>query len=513
MTHPSLPARFNLARHCLERAAAATPDKVALIVVGDVERPIADAEHWTYAALDQTVRRIAAGLLGEGLGPGDRLIMRLANDSDYALVFLGAMAAGIVPIPLSTQLTAPEISFLISDSDAAAVVQLSSEPDGVQTGGRRIIDGAALRRLKGTAPLPAYADTAAEDPAYMIYTSGTTGRQKGVVHAHRVGLGRAPMHVDWEGIGPDDVMLHAGAFNWSYTLGVGLIDPWSVGATAVLYNGPKNVGIWGRLIAISGASHFAAVPSLYRQILKYARPRRGDIPALRLCLAAGESLPPAVLAEWKGATGLDIYEAFGMSECSTFLSNREGLPIRPGSPGKPQRDRRISVISEADEPVELPPGDVGLLAIHRSDPGLMLGYWRRPEEERKVYRGEWFAGGDLASFDADGYLWHHGRADDVMNAGGYRVSPLEVEAALADCPGVSEVAVAEYGVRPDVSIIAAYIVRQPGFALTSEAVLAHAATKLAAYKRPRQIFFLDAFPRSRNGKLLRRQLPGVLLKA
>jgi acyl-coenzyme A synthetase/AMP-(fatty) acid ligase len=513
MTVPPLPARFNLARHCLAHAAAATPDKVALIVVGDVEKPIAEAERWTYAALDEAVRRLAAGLLGEGLAPGDRLIMRLANDSDYALVFLAAMAAGLVPIPLSTQLTAPEVSFLVSDSDAAAIVQPSSAPGGVDVAGRRVIDAAALRRMKDAAPLPSYADTAAEDPAYMIYTSGTTGRQKGVVHAHRVGVGRAPMHVDWEGIGPDDVMLHAGAFNWSYTLGVGLIDPWSVGATAVLYNGLKDVSVWGRLIAVSGASHFAAVPSLYRQILKYARPRREDIPALRVCLAAGESLSPTVLAEWKEATGLDIYEAFGMSECSTFLSNRQGLPIRPGSPGKPQRGRRISVISEGDDPVELAPGEVGLLAIHRSDPGLMLGYWRRPEEDRKVYRGEWFAGGDLAAFDADGYLWHHGRADDVMNPGGYRVSPMEVEAALADCPGVSEVAVAEFSPRPDVSVIGAWIVRQPAAVLDAAAVLAHAETRLAAYKRPREVFFLDVLPRSRNGKLLRRQLPGVMPRA
>ncbi|MBN8994460.1 MAG: AMP-binding protein [Rhizobiales bacterium] len=511
MTGAPLPARFNLARHCLARAAAATPDKVALIVVSDVAAPIEAAERWTYAALDEAVRRVAAGLLAEGFRPGDRLVMRLPNDSDYALVFLGALAAGIVPIPLSTQLTEPEVAFLVADADAAAIVQPSAE--GVGAGRRRIIDAAALRRMKSVAPLAAYADTAGEDPAYMIYTSGTSGRPKGVVHAHRVALGRAPMHADWEGIGPDDVMLHAGAFNWSYTLGVGLIDPWSVGATAVLYNGEKDPAVWPRLMAISHASHFAAVPSLYRQILKYARPARGDIPALRRCLAAGEALSPAVLSDWRDATGLAIHEAFGMSECSTFVSNREGLPIRPGSPGKPQRGRRISVISEGDDPVELPPGEVGLLAIHRSDPGLMLGYWSRPDEDARVYRGEWFAGGDLAAFDADGYLWHHGRADDVMNAGGYRVSPLEVEAALADCPGISEVAVAEIRPRPDVSIVAAFIVRQPGSAMDSQAILAHAETRLAAYKRPREVVFVDALPRSRNGKLIRRALAGFVPKS
>ena len=169
---------------------------------------------------------------------------------------------------------------------------------------------------------------------------------------------------------------------------------------------------------------------------------------------------------------------------------------RPGSPGKPQRGRSIRVIPPSGPAEPLPAGEVGLLAIHRGDPGLMLGYWRRPEEEASAFRGDWFAGGDLAAFDADGYLWHHGRADDVMNAGGYRVSPLEVEAALLDCPGIAEVAVGEHQVRTDVSIIAAFVVRREGSAVDAAQILAHAATRLAAYKRPKQIFFVPALPRS-----------------
>ncbi|MBN9269699.1 MAG: AMP-binding protein, partial [Mesorhizobium sp.] len=309
--------------------------------------------------------------------------------------------------------------------------------------------------------------------------------------------------------GPDDVMLHAGAFNWSYTLGVGLIDPWSVGATAVLYNGEKDPAVWPRLMAISHASHFAAVPSLYRQILKYARPARGDIPALRRCLAAGEALSPAVLSDWRDATGLAIHEAFGMSECSTFVSNREGMPIRPGSPGMPQRGRRIAILPVSGPAEPLPAGEIGLLAIHRGDAGLMRGYWRRPDEDERVFHGDWFAGGDLAAFDEDGYLWYHGRADDLMNAGGFRVSPLEVEAALAPCPGVAEIAVAEHRVRDDVSVIAAFVVRKDGADVSADDIAALATERLAAYKRPKQVFFVPALPRSANGKLLRRNLSPV----
>jgi acyl-coenzyme A synthetase/AMP-(fatty) acid ligase len=154
----------------------------------------------------------------------------------------------------------------------------------------------------------------------------------------------------------------------------------------------------------------------------------------------------------------------------------------------------------------LPAGETGLLAVHRSDPGLMLGYWRRPEEEAAVMRDDWFVGGDLAAFDADGWLWFHGRNDDVMNALGYRVSPLEVETALADCPGVLEVAVAETRVRADVSVITAFVVPRPGAALDEAAVLAYCGRHLAAYKCPRRVVVVDQIERTANGKVSRKAM-------
>ena len=501
----NIPDRFNLARHCLEHSALATPEKTALIVVGDVDRPEM-AERWTYAELDRAVRSAGAGLLAEGLVPGDRLMLRLPNTSDYALLFLGAISAGLVPIPISPQLTESEAGFLLEDSGAAAIAQIGSQALATVPPGCRIVDEEIIARLKASPPLADHADTRAEDPAYMIYTSGTTTRPKGVVHAHRTALGRTPMHGDWQGLTADDVMLHAGAFNWSYTLGVGLLDPWACGATAVLYNGPKDIEVWPKLIDAVGATLFAAVPSLYRQMLKYCDLTPGSLTTLRHGLAAGEALSPAIIESWRAATGKEIYEAFGMSECSTFISNRAGMPVRPGSPGKPQRGRRIAVIPISGPPEPVAAGEVGLLAIHREDPGLMLGYWWRPDEERQAFRGDWFAGGDLAAFDQDGYVWYHGRADDMMNAGGFRVSPLEVEAALAVCPGVAEVAVAEHRVREDVSVIAAYVVRKEGSGVTTDDILATAEECLASYKRPRQVFFVPSLPRSANGKLLRRNL-------
>jgi acyl-coenzyme A synthetase/AMP-(fatty) acid ligase len=195
-----------------------------------------------------------------------------------------------------------------------------------------------------------------------------------------------------------------------------------------------------------------------------------------------------------------------MSEISTYVSSGPTIPVRPGSPGKPQPGRRVAILPAEGAPEPLPAGEIGLLAVHRSEPGLMLGYWNRPDEEADVLRGEWFAGGDLASLDADGYLWFHGRNDDLMNAMGYRVSPNEVEAVLLGHPDVAEAGVSELAVRSDVKVIAAFVVRRPGAEPDAKALLAWCGERLAAYKTPREIRFLGALPRTANGKVQRKRL-------
>lgn len=202
-----------------------------------------------------------------------------------------------------------------------------------------------------------------------------------------------------------------------------------------------------------------------------------------------------------------MYESLGMTEVSTYISSGPSTPVRPGSPGKPQPGRCIAILPEEGDSTEpLPPGEVGLLAVHRSDPGLMLGYWRRPEEEAAVFRGEWFIGGDLAAMDEDGYVWFHGRADDVIKSLGYRLSPLEIESVLETHPAVAEAAVIDLPVDGQVSLLTACIVPREGAGLSEEALVAHLEPHLARYKRPRLYRFVESLPRTRNGKLQRRLL-------
>ena len=496
------PRRFNAARHCLEANARLRPDKPALVMAGQDR-----AETLTFGEVDRAVRGIAAGFLALGLPPGARVMIRMGNEADYVLVYFAALAAGLVALPSSPQLTPGEAAFLMENSGAALVVTgrgAGSAPDG--TAGRIVLGPDAIAAMKRSAPVAAYADTAADDPATLVFTSGTTSRPKGVLHAHRAVWGRRPMHAHWLGLGETDVMLHAGTMNWTYTLGVGIADPWACGATAVLYDGPRDPSVWPALIARHGATVFAAVPSLYRQILKYADLSAHDLSRLRHGCTAGEALPPDLLVAWGAATGKPLYEALGMSEVSTYVSSGPTIPVRPGSPGRPQPGRRVAILPTEGAPEPLPPGETGLLAIHRSEPGLMLGYWNRPEEEETVMRGERFAGGDLARPDAAGYLSFHGRTDDLMNAFGYRVSPNEVEGVVAGHPAVAEVGVAELAVRADLRVIAAFVVLKPDAKADAGTILAWCAERLAAYKCPREVRFVATLPRTANGKVQRKRL-------
>jgi acyl-coenzyme A synthetase/AMP-(fatty) acid ligase len=507
MTHTpeSVGSRFNMADYAIGRAARERPNAIALLVIDDVSAK-APAETWTFAAIEEAVLRIAGGLKQAGLQPGARILIRLDNTSTYALLFFGAIAAGLVPLPTSTQLTEREVLFTLEDSGAEAVALADDLGIEGLPAGVRVFSSDDIARMLREAPRANYADTAANDPAFLIYTSGTTASPKGVLHAQRSAFGRRPMYQGWYGIGPSDRMLHAGAFNWTFTLGTGLTDPWANGATSIIYTGEKDPALWPRLIVQTQATLFAGVPGVYRQLLKYAQPTNADLGVLRHGLMAGESPPPGLFEEWEGRTGRPLYEALGMSEISTYVSSGPSVPRRSGAVGKAQPGRRLAVLpfDGGDEP--LPSGQEGLLAVHRSDPGLMLGYWNRPDEEAQVYRGEWFAGGDIATIDADGYVFHRGRANDLMKALGYRVSPLEVEAVLSEHPSIAEVACTEARARADVSVIAAFVVLHPGAHADSADIERFAAERLATYKQPRSIIFVEALPRTANGKIMRSAL-------
>ncbi len=227
---------------------------------------------------------------------------------------------------------------------------------------------------------------------------------------------------------------------------------------------------------------------------------RLDLPRLRHGLSAGESLSPGISAAWTAATGTAVHEAFGMSECSTFISSNPGRSAPDGTIGWPQEGRHVAVLDRDGHPV--PCGTEGTLAIHRSDPGLFLAYHGHAAETQARFRGDWFLTGDQVVMRGDSAIAYLGRADDMMNAGGFRVSPLEVEAVLATLPDAGEVAVTEVSPRPGTSIIVAFYTGPA----RPEALQAHAETSLAPYKRPRAFQRISRLALTPAGKINRRAL-------
>lgn len=479
---------FNLAEHVLT-AGLAAPDRLALAVVSPSR-----ADRWSHARLRAAVLGAATGLRERGLRPGERVLLRIGNEPAFPVAYLACIAVGIVPVPTSAMLTGAEITRISGDIRPALVIAGAGVPLPADDTPR--LSAADLAAMASLPP----AEFQRGDPerlAYIVYTSGTSGRPRAVMHAHRAILARALMFEGWYGLRASDRLLHAGAFNWTFTLGTGLMDPWTLGATALIPAEGTAIEQIPLLARRHGASIIAAAPGVFRRML---RADWGPLPDLRHGLAAGERLDPGLRRAWQARTGTELHEAMGMSECSTFLSGSPARPAPEGTAGYPQPGRRVAILSPEGRP--LPAGEPGVLAVHRSDPGLFLGYLDQPEETAAKFQGEWFLTGDLAVAAADGAISTLGRADDMMNAGGYRVAPAEVEDALAPVPGAGDVAVTELPVAGGASIIAAF---WTGPATTDE-LRAAAEASLARYKQPREYIHIDALPRTPTGKINRRAL-------
>ena len=520
--------QFNLSQFVIGRQAEKHPNTIALKVIGkNQDKPNTPSSSekwqttlWTYQDLDQAIRSIANGLIRKKLKKGDFLPLRLKSDTTYALTFFAAIAAGIIPIPLSPQLTSSEVDFFLHDTGAKHIAwsEKLSLSDDAMTASTLISETDILSFIEDYPPLD-YAATHQDDPAFLIYSSGTTNKPKGVLHAQRVVKGRLPTQDGWHQIEQSDKVLHAGDFNWTYTLGVGLMDPWIWGATALIYSPSdgetKDPTLWPELIKDHQVTIFAAVPGIYRKILKYANPTSEDLKTLRHGLTAGEALHHDLKTDWETKTAIPLYEALGQSEISTYASTSLNINCPPEGKGRIQSGRRITILKEEtikEAPIECTPNEEGLIAIHNSDPGLMLQYWNRPNEMNQAFCGEWFITGDRGAIDENNHLTHLGRADDVMNAQGVRVSPLEVETCLLKHPSITEAAIFEKKISTDLSIISALLVlnaedRDKDTILKELTDLMK--NELASYKHPKSIEFTTHLPRNNAGKLLRKKLQNL----
>ena len=519
-----IPEYFNIGVACSDKhLGTATQDKIAMVVEDDTLGTI----QITFKQLSVQTDKFAQLLRDLGVKAGDRVLIRLPNCLDYPIAFLGAMKMGAIAVPTSTLLTPEEVAYLAKDSAAVAFVtdkaawpslaqkvSESSELQHVFLSGvgacqndtRLAVYDMEAQLAAIENPTPAL-NTRAEDPAYLVYTSGTTGYPKGVLHAHRALLGRAPASQYWFDFdaSQQDHIMHSGKFNWTYVLGSALMDPLYLGKTVIVHEGKNDADKWMQLIKKHHATIFVGVPTIYRQIIQKTTSTKADVPSLRHCMSAGEHLSDEVLSQWRERFGVDIYEAVGMSEFSYYLSQSKYRPIRAGSAGFPQPGHNIQLL-DPETRQAVPQGEEGMICVPLEDPGLFLKYWNLPEETAKYKHDGWFFTGDYAKYDEDGYIWFLGRKDDIIKSFGYRVSPYEIERVMKAHPAVADCAAVGEALEKDKLLVVAYVIPQPGSTTSADELQSYAKAHLAAYKTPKTIYLANEFPRTKNGKILRKDI-------
>lgn len=464
-----------------------------------------------------------------GLKPRDRVLVCLKNSLAYPISFFGVMKGGMIAVPTSTLLSGSEVKYLAEDSQAKAMVMSASMFENLvpylehldnlkiivvagleSTDGLKVPEGMQVFSLeqifKECETTANHYKSKSGEPAYLVYTSGTTGYPKGVLHSHRSLVGRKPATDFWFDFKENDRIMHSGKFNWTYVLGSALMDPLYNGHTVIAYEGANDASTWINLIKKHECTIFIGVPTIYRQIIQRTDFTIDDCPSLRYCMSAGEHLSDEMLGLWRDRFKQDIYEAIGMSECSYYISHSKNNPIRPGSAGFPQPGHIVKLL-DPDTLEEVGTNEEGMICIGIDDPGLFLEYWQLEEETAKARHDGYFFTGDYARKDEDGYIWFIGRKDDIINTFGFRVSPHEIERVVKTHPDVADCVAFGLDIEKDKTLVAIAVIGHSPLSKEKEAeILKFSQDNLAKYKAPKEIFSMDDYPRTKNGKVLRKQL-------
>jgi benzoate-CoA ligase len=545
-TVPAPPERFNFAQHLLQRNAGRA-DKAAFVD---------DNGGLSYGALEDRVRRLAAGLRSLGLKREERVLLLMHDGLDWPVAFLGAIYAGVVPVAVNTLLTADDYAYMLEHSRAQAVlvsgallpVLTSAMVKSDHEVGKVIVSHpvAPLHPseveleafLAAHAPAARPAATGPDDPGFWLYSSGSTGRPKGTVHSHANPYWTSELYgIGVLGLTEQDVCFSAAKLFFAYGLGNALTFPMSVGATTLLMGerptpdatfrrwrgevggvtdpqgaSPRPPGgapaAWGGPARLKPTVFFGAPTGFAGMLASPNLPARHEV-ALRLVSSAGEALPAELGERFKAHFGVDIVDGIGSTEMlHIFISN---LPtrVRYGSTGWVVPGYQIELRGEDGQCV--PDGEIGDLYIQ--GPSAAMMYWGNRAKTRETFQGGWTKSGDKYVKNADGSYTYGGRSDDMLKVSGIYVSPFEVEATLVQHPSVLEAAVIGVPDAEGLTKTKAFVVLKPGGAVTADELKAFVKDKLAPYKYPRQIAFVPDLPKTATGKIQRFKLREQELKA
>jgi 4-hydroxybenzoate-CoA ligase len=474
----------------------------------------------SYGQLQAQTRRLANLLRRLGARREERVAMIILDTVEFPIVFLGAIRAGVVPVPLNTLLTAEQYAYVLADCRARVlfvseallpVVRdlVGRMPDldhvvvvGNDAHGHKKFADEMARESDAFAT----AATHAEEPAFWLYSSGSTGMPKGVRHLHASLAATAETYAKQVlGIREDDVGLSAAKLFFAYGLGNALTFPMSVGASTVLNPERPTPPVMFALLQRYNPSIFFGVPTLFSAMLNDPALKDATVGArLRICTSAGEALPESVGLAWKARFGVDILDGVGSTELlHIFLSNAPG-DIKYGSSGRPVPGYKVRLVNEAG--ADVPDGEVGELLVDAPSAGE--GYWNQRSKSRQTFEGHWTRTGDKYIRDADGRYTFCGRADDMFKVSGIWVSPFEVESALITHPAVLEAAVVPDADADGLLKPRAFIVLRNGKANESlfEALKEHVKQKVGPWKYPRWIEVVAQLPKTSTGKIQRFKL-------
>ncbi len=486
----------------LVASVARIPDRTAAIT---------DEHTMTYAELDAASARLATLLEREGIGAGDRVGVMLPNIAAAPIAYYGIWRLGAIAVPMNPLMQAREVQFYLSNTGSKALIGslgfAGAATGGAESAGAKLwlVDDAELSRL--TAGIPEFGDIVARadsDTAVVLHTSGTTGTPKGAELTHgSLGANQEVLVRCLLRLTDDDVVLAClplfhvfgmtCAMNAAIAAGAGL-------SLLARFDPAKAI----ERIRRDRVTVLEAVPTMYSALLSVADRFSGDATAtLRTCVSGGAALPVAVLNEFEKTFDAVVLEGYGLSETSPVVTfNHPDAERRPGSIGTPIEGVQVRLVDAAGN--EVAAGTAGEIQI--KGPNVMKGYWNLPDATGEAIKDGWFSTGDIAVVDADGYYYVVDRKKDLIIRGGYNVYPREIEEALHEHPAVAAVAVIGIPHESLGEEVGAAVVLKAGASAEVDDLRQFVKGRVAAYKYPRRIWFVDSLPIGPTGKLLRREV-------
>jgi len=521
----AIPAQFNAAEYFVDRNVAEGRGEKVAYECGD--------EKLTYSGLLQQVNRFGNALRALDVRVEERVALILLDTFAFPTCFFGAIKIGTVAVPINTLLRPYEWEYILNDTrarvlviDAELLPRFLEIPIKklrylthivVATHGSEEAKSVCLDLECLVVTLESLVDpasrflnaepTSKDDSAFWLYSSGSTGPPKGCVHLqHDMVVTAQRYAIATLGIREDDRCYSAAKLFFAYGLGNAGYFHLAVGATSILFPGPSNAANVYSVIERHRPTLLFSVPTNYAALLAMKRDGRDfDLSSVRYGISAGESLPAALFERFKERFGIEILDAIGSSEClHMFIANRPGA-VKAGSSGQIIDGFEARILDESGAPV--PPGEIGNLFV-RTDATCAM-YWNQHEKSKDIIQGHWIKTGDKYRVDADGFYWYAGRSDDMLKVSGVWVSPIEIENALIEHADVLEAAVVG---REDgdklVKPMAFVVLRdhKPGSPQLAKQLEDFVASRLAVYKRPRWVEFVNELPKTATGKIQRFRL-------